>query len=179
MIETLEAQFRIHEMSPGMWFVSAFMLKRSADILYLAYVSDIHKLGTDAECEVENLGVGGSATMLYGLAIENAAKGLIVRSLEVGSRPKWNRKPAHDLESLLIQAQRPCSAKQLEILPRLSAFVRWAGRYPTPLDSKDYAIEQAIFPRPTQPIPLLPHEKPIVDELFDGLVSSIQEEAPD
>ena len=173
MLVSWDEHFRESETSPGAWLVSALMLKQSSDLLYEAYLGDLARLQNEQQPDVQNLGVVGPATTLLGLAFENCLKALIVRSLKEDERPSWSG-DGHDLLRLLKDANQNCSNAESDLLLRLSAFVRWAGRYPVPKQPHKITLQQGPYPEPTKPIALLPYEKSTSDGLFERLRAAVQ-----
>jgi hypothetical protein len=118
------------------WLQSAYRLKHGADLLFKAY-SLAAELSDEERPADEDIRVAGVATLLYGLAIENMIKAVLLREniakVENDGTVKWNVEgaQAHDLVSiskpLLVLGN-----DELKLLERLSAFVSWAGKYPTP-----------------------------------------------
>jgi hypothetical protein len=72
------------------------------------------------------------ATLLAGLAIENLAKGLVIRreGLDHGELPKGLDK--HETLTYLDRGKFKLSADERRLVKRLEEYVVWAGRYPVP-----------------------------------------------
>jgi hypothetical protein len=72
--------------------------------------------------------------MLFGFALENLAKGIIVgRDPKVVTRRKWLVKE-HDIAKLFAKANIPLTGDECELLDRTSRLTIWKGRYPIPLE---------------------------------------------
>jgi len=76
--------------------------------------------------------------MLSGMAVECFAKGVIVtidpKRVRLGyiAMP-WTSARAHDITSLLQLADVSLQAEEISAANKLTEYVRWRGRYPTPL----------------------------------------------
>ena len=124
---------------PSDWLQSACRLKHGAELLFEAY-SSAALLADEERAGDEDFGLAGVATLLYGLAMENMMKAVllhrgIAKVAETDGNVSWNVDGAkqHDLVSLSKQASlRTLESVELKLLERLSAFVCWAGKYPTP-----------------------------------------------
>lgn len=138
----------------GNWLATADQLKRGSDLLRTIWLTELReshsRLHSYMAGEVESLWqpwVGGPAMTLAALALENLLKGLaiaanpgLVRPHE--SRPEQlfdKRLTTHDLERLTSLAGFAVSTEEQRLLRRLTEFVKWAGRYPFPLNAMDSA----------------------------------------
>jgi hypothetical protein len=72
------------------------------------------------------------AMLLAGLALENLAKGLVIRreGLDGAALPKGLS--SHETRRYLDRAKVELSAAEQKLVSRLEAYVVWAGRYPVP-----------------------------------------------
>ncbi len=81
------------------------------------------------------------AHLLYALAIENTLKGIIVghdNSLISQKRlAKIIKDTGHDLKQLCQEGKIDLPDLDLALLDKLTATIRWVGRYPTPLRDND------------------------------------------
>lgn len=85
--------------------------------------------------------MGGSTSdvcfLLFGFALENLAKGIIVcRDPKRVSRKRlehWHGK-GHQLAALFDWAKIPLTSEGRELLDRTSRTTEWKGRYPVPMD---------------------------------------------
>ena len=129
------------------WTESAERLKHSADLLFGEYFR-FCSLSPEEQAETEDSKVAGVATLLYGLAMENILKAVLLKEriakVETDGRVCWNVDGAtrHDLVSMCKSSGFvSLDAQQEKLMERMSAFVYWAGKYPTPLalrNKKDY-----------------------------------------
>jgi len=135
--------FKEHLNKPARWRESAEKLKRGADLLFAAYES-FSRLSGEEQAETEDTRVAGVATLLYGLAMENILKAAllkegIAKAKDDGS-VDWKARGAtqHDLVAMCCSSQiLLLDAQQEKLMERMSAFVSWAGKYPTPLGFRD------------------------------------------
>jgi hypothetical protein len=119
---------------PGFWILSARRLKRSGDLIFQAYSNDLEAMVNGATpTELENLELAGVASMLFGLAIENLLKAIIISNDKSDQPPDrvrdWDR-DGHELVSLAEKADINLNEKQRDLLVRLTSSVRWSGKYP-------------------------------------------------
>jgi hypothetical protein len=72
------------------------------------------------------------AMLLAGLAVENLAKGLVIRreGLDRGELPKGLDK--HETLAYLDRGKFKLTADERRLVKRLEGYVVWAGRYPVP-----------------------------------------------
>ena len=92
---------------------------------------------TAEECEVLNdYGLSRVALMLLGLAVENVAKTLLVRSNPdaVVDEAQFQLK-SHDLCALLRRADIDVSSEESHHLTIIRDYLEWFGRYPVPLSA--------------------------------------------
>jgi hypothetical protein len=100
---------------------------------------------------------------LYGLAIENASKGLLVAKdvSFVESVIKWKIKGGgHDLRELYTATGLLAATDEQELLDALTQAVLWAGRYPTPKNHGN-KLEFGIYLGPF-------FENPRIDSIVDN-----------
>ncbi len=81
------------------------------------------------------------AYFLYALAIENALKGIVVgRDNSLISQKKLAsiiKDTRHDLRRICRDGKIELPDSDLALLDKLTATIKWVGRYPTPLQDKD------------------------------------------
>ena len=133
---------------PKRWFNEANLLKGIADDIYSRFRKEMH----DGEpgwamvhnvfgSELENIGpygLIGPYKMTIGLAIENMAKGMLIRLNGKFDINRWAiTKKGHDLKYLIgDELNLSLSIVEGDVLNDLSAYVEWAGRYPAPKNPK-------------------------------------------
>jgi hypothetical protein len=135
--------FRAHLNKTARWRESAQRLKRGADLLFAAHES-FSQLPGEEQAEAEDTRVAGVATLLYGLAMENMIKAVLLKEghaqRKADGSVDWRVDGAtqHDLVSMCRSSQIiNLDAEQEKLMERMSAFVHWAGKYPTPLAFRD------------------------------------------
>lgn len=142
--------------SPEAWRRTAFGLKRSADIIWEQWYGIFKRLKGGKKIKSTNNELGDLKflippfLLLYGLALENALKGLMVANdpLIVASTVKWKIKGGgHDLGELYKKSDLLLIAEEQELLNALTQAVLWAGRYPVPKKHAD----KSEFPIPLGP----------------------------
>jgi hypothetical protein len=186
--EFLKKQFDLGAESAGAWALSARRLKRGGDLLFDAYAADLDAMGSGVSpLELANLEVVGPATLLFGLAIENILKAIIIdrdpQPVNDGKLRGWPA--AHDLLRLADFAAIEFDDRQKDLVRRIGAFVEWAGRYPVPKKATKLPVKQIAINRPYMPLPLQPCERPLFAELFWKLWATVviaeprKQEGPD
>lgn len=125
------------------WLESADKLKHGADLLFTAYLESC-KLSPEERSQTEDRNLDGVATLLYGLAMENILKAALLKEgiaeIKSDGRIAWNvdGSDGHDLVSICrLSKLVELNANQEKLMERMSAFVHWAGKYPTPWKLKD------------------------------------------
>lgn len=147
--------------SPDAWRTTAIGLKRSADIIWEKWFVIFSRLEGGRIAKASNREAGDlyllipSFLLLYGLALENALKGLIIAQDPsiMESKVKWKIKGGgHDLRELYKESGLSITNDEKELLDDLTQAILWAGRYPVP---KKHANKSKFF------IPLGPSFKSI------------------
>ena len=86
--------------------------------------------------------------LLFGFALENLAKGVIVcRDPSLVGKAKlrrWHGK-GHDLVKLFAQAQIPLHPGEQQTLERISRLAEWKGRYPVAMNFYDVDARDPII----------------------------------
>jgi len=142
--------------SPEAWRRTAIGLKRSAEIIWEHWFGIFKRLegGQVVKTTYQEAGdiylLIPTFLLLYGLALENALKGLLVANdpTIVVSPVKWKIKGGgHDLCQLYKKVGFLATADEQELLDALTQAVLWAGRYPVPKNHAD----KTDFPIPVGP----------------------------
>lgn len=125
------------------WLDSADKLKHGADLLFTAYL-DSCGLSPEERSQTDDRKMDGVATLLYGLAMENILKAALLKEGIAKIKPDgsiaWNVDGSkdHDLLSICRSSKLlTLNPDQEKLMERMSAFVHWAGKYPTPLGLTD------------------------------------------
>jgi len=80
------------------------------------------------------------ASMLAGMALESMAKAVQIRqNPALVTEGKWTLKE-HDLEKLVAGAGLSVAPAEKSLLFQFTGFVRWAGKYPVPLEWRGLAL---------------------------------------
>lgn len=86
--------------------------------------------------------------MVFGFALENLAKGIIVcRDPGLVSRARlkrWHGR-GHDLVSLFDRANIRVSTEEKDTLSRVSRIAEWKGRYPVAMNFYDVGVQDPII----------------------------------
>lgn len=167
---------------PAWWRSRANKLKHCADLLFKAFV-ETRKLSPEEQSMTRDSEIADVATLLYGMAMENVLKAALLKDgiAKVGPNSKicWNAEGAkdHDLLGMCRSLKSfGLTAGQENLMERLSAFVCWAGKYPTPLDIKRKKNFQGFLlanqpnaARVTLPVAFGCEDKDMFDEIFEAL----------
>lgn len=162
--DQLTSHFAQHVLNPKLWIMTAENLISAAERL----ASDIEGFWKKLETfddgsslpvsEMDGSRYHNIFMMLYGFAIENLCKGHAVTKLsrldrlacKLGKLP--GRLKTHNLESLVTtEVGLVLNDGERELLKRLEAAVKWAGRYPVstgPMDQKKQAIKEQLLAMP-------------------------------
>ncbi len=111
---------------PVVWRDTARELERATVILWNQWKRDVSKLTHGASGSSLPVCLTRPTALLAGLTIEGLLKAAIVDRGQPAPR-------THKLTHLAREAQVGLSKDEKDLLVRLEAFVRWAGRYPVPL----------------------------------------------
>lgn len=112
------------------WELKAAELEYAAEVLWNRQLIDFPLQLSKKTAPPAAIGV---VLMLYGLAIENLAKAIVVAAgspLDKNGRISFKK---HNLAELVRSAGIRMTSKDESLLNKLTAFVEWAGRYPVPL----------------------------------------------
>jgi hypothetical protein len=86
--------------------------------------------------------------MLFGFALENLAKGIIVcpdpSLVSRAGLKRWHGR-GHDLAALFSRADIPVSTEEHQTLERISRIVAWKGRYPVAMSFCDFGVQDRIM----------------------------------
>jgi len=166
-----DEQFELRTLTPELWALNARRLKQAADILFEAYEQDLKDMTAgESPLQLHNLELSGPATLLYGLALENILKAILLTTspdaITDGKLRKWP-KDGHDQILLAHEAKIKLTINEENILRRLSEFVRWAGRYPIPKSADKMRISQLqVVSSDFVPLPLGPTERAEFNQIY-------------
>ncbi len=153
----LDYAFSMSANCPEAWLEEGQKLKLAGDLIYDAYTRDLKKMSEEDywSPELRHLHISSCAMLLYGLSIENLAKGLIIKrikaetgdpfpALEKDKKTGEDRLKkdieGHDAIRLLGVAGVALTPEEESLLKDLSAYVNWAGRYPIPKKRGDMSM---------------------------------------
>jgi len=115
---------------PEQWAGTAANLWQAADILFREALTD----RDGVPFVPENMHMNVPATLLYGYALENAIKGLLIKTRKLNwhdllSYTKIKQWKQHDLVSLIMDTGIQVSGEEKQLLKTLTAHIVWAGKY--------------------------------------------------
>ena len=136
---------------PTAWLSQARTLRQAAEDLWIA--GNAHQRSPGSELGATLLAhwrdpdappipeTGGSTCdvcfMLFGFALENLAKGIIVcrdpKRVSRENLKSWHGS-GHQLVGLFESAEIPLTSEEREVLERTSRATEWKGRYPVPMN---------------------------------------------
>ena len=153
-------QVRYSAAEPTSWLQHAQTLRQAAEDLWTA--GNAHDKAPGSELGATVLAkwtssdftppdMGGSTCevcfMLFGFALENLAKGIIVcRDPKLVSRDrliKWHGN-GHDLSALFDRAAIPVSEAERKLLGRTTRITEWKGRYPVAMNFYNVSLQDPI-----------------------------------
>ena len=168
------------------WHAKAGKLKHCADLLFKTYLA-AKALSPEEQSATQDSEISDVATLLYGMAMEGVLKAALLKrgvaKMRADGSVAWGAEGAvnHDLVGICRSLQ--CvrlNADQEKLMERLSAFVCWAGKYPTPLNRKRKKDFQGFHlsnqPRAaivTLPLPFDGEDKDMFDLMFRNLSDGI------
>jgi hypothetical protein len=165
---------------PHHWDSKACKLKHCANLLFKAFLA-ARRLSDEEQSETEDSRIADVATFLYGLAMENILKAALLKEGIAKIRPDgtiaWSAEGASDHDLLGICRSLKfikLNAVQKKLMERLSAFVCWAGKYPTPWEIKNAAKDFKGFLLLNQPragikelpMPFDDEDKKVFDQIY-------------
>jgi hypothetical protein len=147
------------------WAANARNLWRAADVLFVAFQQSVAENGEPINCEDTEL--DNPATLLYGYAIENAIKGLLIKRLKLNESAceKLRGWRQHDLAQLFDQTNTQIGNERHKkefrlLLVTLTAHILWAGKYPSTFQlrhgDKGFLMHRQWQPENASPIEGLP-----------------------
>lgn len=154
-------------------------------MLFKAFL-DARTLSDEEQSEIEDSQIDDVATLLYGMAMENILKAALLKEGIAKIRPDGTIACSaegagdHDLLGICRSLNFvKLNAAQKKLMERLSAFVCWAGKYPTPWEIKNETKDFKGFLLSNQPragIKTLPVSLDVEDkEMFDQIYKIIRE----
>ena len=123
---------------PKTWFFSAQSLRRAAEGLLPLVEQDLIEAFDETKPELKPP-VCQVYMLLCGLALEVFVKGICVaKNPKVVKDNRFVGPRNHKLLDLFASAKIDLSDQERELVERLEHFVLWAGRYPIPLNLREY-----------------------------------------
>lgn len=172
--------------SPHKWHANADKLKRCATLLFKAFIT-ARNLSEEEQFTTQDTEIDDVATLLFGLAMENSLKAALLKEGQVKIKADgtidWKSEGAgyHDLLGIcrLLKSVN-LNADQENLMERLSAFVYWAGKYPTPLNrngKKDYQgfhiLNQPKAAKVMTPLPFEFEDKQMFEDIYKTISDKI------
>lgn len=172
---------------PHHWQSKARKLRHCADLLFKAFLA-ARALSDEEQSETEDSKIDDVATLLYGMAMENLLKAALLKEgiakIRTDGTVAWCAEgaTAHDLLGICRSLKSfKLNADQEKLMERLSAFVYWAGKYPTSLGIKNDTKAFKGFLLSNQPraaIETLPVSFDIEDKkMFDQIYMTLGKRA--
>ena len=168
------------------WQSKAGKLKHCADLLFKAYL-EAGKLSGEEQAETQNSEIDDVATLLYGMAMEDILKATLLKDgiakIKDDGTVDWVADGAgdHDLLGICsLIAHVKLTDGQKILMKRLSAFVCWAGKYPTPKSrtrKKDFQgfqlLNQPKCAPETMPSAFDAEDKKIFDQIYEDICKEV------
>ena len=146
---------------PTSWLTHARTLRQAAEDLWTAGNAHDRSPGSElgaavlvkwASPDFTPPLMGGSTCdvcfMLFGFALENLAKGIIVcrdpKLVSKGRLRKWHGN-GHDILALFLRAKIEVSAEEEKLLARTSRTTEWKGRYPVAMNFDKVGAQDRII----------------------------------
>lgn len=135
----LKSNFEKIGNTPMFWLIYAETLKRSAEVLYKEYKKGFKSSNANTRWGAEYFQM--VSFFLYGLAIENALKGLWISkddTLISGGRINEKKLKTHNLLLIAERAGFVTNKQERKILMLLTKYTESLGRYPIPKNLSGY-----------------------------------------
>lgn len=159
--EGLLQKIRYAAAEPISWLTHARTLRQAAEDLWVAGNAHARDPGSELGATVLTSwtspgfvppDTGGSTCdvcfMVFGFALENLAKGVIVcRAPTLVSKDrlrKWHGN-GHDLAALFVRAEISVSEQEHELLDRTTRITEWKGRYPVAMNFDDMGVQDRLI----------------------------------
>lgn len=174
----IQSNFELKVTSDAAWGLQGRRLKNAGDILFAKFSDDANRLvmGQAVATELNNLELLTTASLLYGLALENMIKGIIVQQRAPSASEVFalfGKSSGHNLGDLAEKASFVLSKDERDLLNRLSAYVEWAGRYPVAKKMEKMTLRQKAVTGEWLPLPLQQHEVSLYETVFARAYSII------
>ncbi len=169
------------------WRAHAEKLRHGANVLFEAFVAS-RTLPDEARSVSQDTGLDDVATLLYGLAMENLVKAVLLREgkvqIDACGTIAW-KGVAGTTDHDLVAMCRPLkflklNPKEEKLLERLSAFVCWAGKYPKPLERKRgkdfkgfHILNQPNAAPVMMPVPFGKKVKTMFEDIYKSITAKI------
>ncbi len=173
--------------SPHHWHAKANKLKHCATLLFDAFIA-ARNLSEEEQFTTQDTEIDDVATLLFGLAMENLLKAALLKKskvqIDVDGNVAWKSVQGARIHDLLGMC-RPLKflkldASQEKLMERLSAFVCWAGKYPTPLErirEKDFQgfhiSNQPKAAKVMTPFPFEIEDKQMFEDIYKTISDKI------
>ncbi len=168
----IQAAFAVNLRSGATWGLAAHRLKQAGDVVFDRFRQDADRVVREevVATQAEFTEMPMPASLLYGLALENLLKAIIIDrepTTAAGGLPRQFRGPSgHNLPSLAKRAGLDLSQEEKDLARRLTAYVEWAGRYPVPTRAEGMTIKQDAVGGAWLPLPLQLSEVDLYEALF-------------
>jgi len=124
--------FEVHGRHLGLWREYAIGLRETANMVW-DHIGEV-TWETREQTQPRWLRFGPVAMMLGAFALEALAKGIrVYQKPSLVSGGRWAL-GLHDLEKLIPDTGLQITAREKSVLAQLTGYLKWAGRYPIPLD---------------------------------------------
>ena len=142
-----EEHFALTVMDPSSWLEQAQGIRVAASPVLERLLGILHEPQTRPGVRLQMLACVRGYMLLTGFAFENVLKAIAVKrgllrttSQKLIFDPKLKReKGGHSLTAFSRDLQLKLTLAERQYLKRLEEYTRWAGRYPVPLNSGEYA----------------------------------------
>jgi hypothetical protein len=169
----IQSAFELKATSAAEWGLQARLFKRSGDVLFARFSDDAGRLVREEAIatELDDLQLQIPASFLYGLALENLFKAIIIHQRKPATASDvfalfGKGSLAHNLNHHAKTAAFARSKDELDLLNRLSAHVEWAGRYPIPKKVEKMTLLQKAVTGEWLPLPLQQYEVGLYEAVF-------------
>jgi hypothetical protein len=170
-------QYQLQSEEPFFWLRQSHRLKLAADLVSNVFTEALSAFKADPKTFLEQEQQTGRFTVeldsfpvyvfLYGLAMENLAKGILV-----SRNPKHFTSSAqltHGLLTYIEQCGLALTDKRRALLKEVEVAIIWKGRYPTPKKLKDWQLRLGPYGDNHMPGVISPDDQPELETMYAEL----------
>lgn len=138
-IQSMTKEYVARYSDPLNWFRQSREMFIVSKILRDDFMAKRDNISRTEAGQEHNAGLLKGAMFFLGLSLENALKGVCV-----GVAPNKKLTQSHNLCNLANLASLKLSQEELDLLDRLTTYIKWAGRYHVPLEKNADQLNKSL-----------------------------------